>query len=71
MLVQLQAKQQRSSGSAVPASGRNSRHIGAIIRQLIAGITAQLLSSSSKSILLSKLTQLSTNLVVKVYKCQR
>ena len=69
VLVQLQAKQQRSSGSAVPASGRDSRHIGAIICRLIVGITARLLSSSSKSILLSKLTQLSTNLVVEVYKC--
>ena len=55
VLVQLQAKQQRSSNSAVPASGCNSRHISAIIRQLIIGITAQLLSSSSKLILLSKL----------------
>ena len=71
VLVQLQAKQQRSSGSAVPASGRDSRHIGAIIRRLIAGITARSLSSLSKSISLSKLTQLSTNLVVEVYKCQR
>ena len=32
VLVQLQAKQLRSSGSAVPASGRDSRYIGAIIR---------------------------------------
>ena len=41
VLVQLQAKQQRSSGSAVPALGRNSRHISAIICRLIVGITAQ------------------------------
>ena len=39
-------------------------------RVRIAGVTAQLLSSSSKLILLLKLTQFSTNLIVEVYKCQ-